>query len=110
MKKAGASELGLFATVLGVLSIAIPVAGFPFGIFLGSITGIILGILALVFGAKAGRQEKTAWSKAAMVTGIIGIIISILLLLWAVAFLAALAQKLAELQQQGFAQNAGALQ
>jgi len=110
MKKAGASELGLFAAFLGVLSIALPIAGFPFGIFLGSLTGIVLGILAIVLGVKAGKQEKTAWSRTALVTGIAGIIISLLLLAWALAFLAALAAKLAELEQQGVLSQLGASQ
>lgn len=110
MKKAGASELGLFAAVLGVLSIVIPIAAFPFGVFMGTFTGFVLGIIAIIMGVKAGRQGKTVWSKTAIVTGIIGIVLSIVLLVWAVAFLAAVGQKLIELQQQGLLEVPGAVQ
>lgn len=110
MKKEGASEIGLFAAVLGVLSIVIPLAGFPFGVFMGTFSGVILGIIAIVMGVKAGRQEKTVWSKTAIVTGIIGIVLSIILLVWAVSFLAAVGQKLIELQEQGLLDAPGVAQ
>ncbi|HVY01189.1 MAG TPA: hypothetical protein VHA12_00290 [Candidatus Nanoarchaeia archaeon] len=92
MKKEGASEsLGVFSTVLGVMSIALPLANFPLGIFFGSIVGFILSILALIFAYKS-----SSWRKPAFTLAIIGIILNVALFFWVFAFLSALGEQLAQ--------------
>ena len=92
MKKEGASEsLGLFSTVLGVMSIALPLASFPLGLFFGSIVGFVLAILALVFAYKS-----SSWRKPAFTLAIIGLLLNLALFMWIVAFLSALGKQLAQ--------------
>jgi ABC-type Fe3+-siderophore transport system permease subunit len=92
MKKEGASEnLGLFSTVLGVMSIALPLASFPLGLFFGSIVGFVLAILALVFAYKS-----SSWRKPAFTLAIIGILLNLSLFMWILAFLKALGEQLSQ--------------
>lgn len=97
MKKEGASEsIGLFSVILGIMSIALPLASFPFTLFFASIVGFILSITALVFAFKA-----TTWRRAAFTFAIIGIILNILSFFWVVAMIAGIVEYLSQLEQTG---------
>lgn len=105
MKKDGASEsLGVFSTTLGIVSIALPLAGFP---VFSSIVGLILAIVALVLAFKS-----TSWRKQAFTFAIIGIIINVLMFFWVIAFIIGIGKQIADLQQSGALDGvaAGAIQ
>lgn len=74
--------LGIAALVLGILAIATALfGGFP---------GIILGILAIIFGAvgmgraKKGRATNRGMALAGLITGVIGLVIGALILYFAI--------------------------
>jgi hypothetical protein len=101
MKKEGASEsIGVFAVVLGIMSVALPLASFPFTLFFACIVGFILAVTALVFAFKS-----STWRKAAFTFAIIGIILNILSFFWVVSIIAGLVDYISQLEQTGALQQ-----
>ncbi len=62
------NSFGVAAVVLGIMSI-----------MSGSLPGIVLGIISVVFSKKQEKSFKNKWSKAGFVLGIVGIILGLIL-------------------------------
>src|SRR3989338_2168014 len=98
MAREGATNnSGVFAVVCAVLSIITPIASFPFG-FIG---GLILGVLALIFGMKQATYSKNSWSTTAIILSIIGLVLNAIVLYGAITMINQVAARYAELQQSG---------
>lgn len=71
-KEEGDNSFGIASVVLGILSIVF-----------SSASGIILGIVGLIFSLKQKKRMKNSWSKAGFILNIIGIILGIIILIYA---------------------------
>ena len=65
------NSFGVASVVLGILSV-----------LLASLSGIILGIISLVFSQKQAINSANKWSRAGKILSIIGIIVGILTLVF----------------------------
>jgi len=96
-KESATNNSGVFAVVSAVLSILLPITSFP----LGFIGGFVFGILALIFGIKQAAYSRNAWSTAAMVLAVIGLILNAIVLYGVVTLIDQATARYAELQQSG---------
>ncbi len=71
------NDFGVVAVVLGVLSIIFT-----------SINGIILGLVGLGFTFKQIKVMKNKWSKAGLILNVIGIVLGVIVMIWAVKYAA----------------------
>lgn len=71
VKESVNNSSGITSVNLGILSII-------FALFT-PILGIVFGIISLIFGIKQHKSKKNSWSKAGMITSIIGILLSIII-------------------------------
>ncbi len=78
VKKKEDNTWGTWSMVLGILSIVL---------FMGPVIGIVSGILAIVFSNKQKKIKMTEQAKIGRITGIIGLVLSILYLIVIIAFL-----------------------
>ncbi|MBX4196905.1 hypothetical protein KW805_04930 [Candidatus Pacearchaeota archaeon] len=79
MKKEADNSFGVAGVVLSIMSI----------VFMGSpLAGLALGITALVFSNKQRKYASNQWSKSGRVLAIIGIVLSALLAIASIYYLA----------------------
>lgn len=90
---------GIAALVLGILSLI--------GAFFGGVGGIVLGLLAIVFGVlglrrvKARRADNKGMAITGLITGVLGLLLGIAILVFAVFLVQTTEECLTELQQTG---------
>lgn len=72
------NSLAVVSLVLGIISIVLGCCG--------SWIAIVLGIGGIVCAVMANKEEKTGMAKAGMICSIIGIILAIVVLIFAIAF------------------------
>ena len=97
MKNEGASEAtGIVSFILGLFSIL-----FSAQLPLGSVAGLLLAILGLIFGLIQLNKGKTSWAIWGIVLSIIGAITNILVFLWLAKLASAVAAKLEALKATG---------
>nr|MBQ6242304.1 hypothetical protein [Lachnospiraceae bacterium] len=77
------SVVGIFALVLGILSIVCAWFGY------GAIAGVIFGIVGIVLGAMGRKQAQTGVATAGFVCSLIGLILSAVRLVCVIACVAA---------------------
>ncbi len=82
------NSFGIAGVVLGILSIVF-----------SSITGVVLGIVGLVFSTKQNKIAKNKWSKAGKILNIIGIILGIILFIFALTSILKSQAFLSQVQQ-----------
>ena len=90
------NDLGIVGVVFGILSII-------FALF-QPISGFIIAIIGLVFSFKQNKVMRNKWSKAGIILGAIGIILSIIIVIVAFNFISSIANNpelLAQLQNVG---------
>jgi len=75
MAKEGDNSSGVVAVTFGILSI-----------ILASVPGVILGITALFFASAQKKKHANKWSKAGSILGIVGIILSLVILYVAIKY------------------------
>ncbi len=68
MKKEEDNSFGVAAVVIGILSIVS-----------GSLPGIVLGVIGVIFSKKQNKIMANKWSKSGFLLGVIGIILGIAL-------------------------------
>ena len=95
------NSCGVFALVMAVLSVILPVSAMPLGV----IGGLVLAVLGLIFGIIQARKAGNAWATSAIVISIIGLIVNIFFI---VALLAVVNSALSSLQQSGLLDQVGA--
>lgn len=61
--------------VLGIISVAAPIV---FSVY-GSVIGLVCGIIAIIMGSRARKEQPGGMSTAGFVLGIIGVVISSML-------------------------------
>jgi hypothetical protein len=71
----------------GVVSVVMGILALVLGVTSNQIAGIALAIIALIFSKKQKEIKPNNWSKAGKITGIIGIILNIILLVVAIIIL-----------------------
>ena len=87
------NSFGMLSVIFGILSVVLPIT-----LVLGSFSGLIFGILGLIFASIQRKRSKNSWSKAGIWLSIIGIILSIILIIF---FISAIADLANELQSSG---------
>ena len=90
------SSTGVVSFILGLLSIV-----FSIQLPLGSIAGLFLSILGLIFGIVQLTKGKNSWAIWGIVLSIIGVITNVLIFLWLVKLATAVVAKLEALQSSG---------
>ncbi len=83
----GGNGLGIASLILGILSI-------PFAFFISPL-GIILGILALIFGIIQRKKSPNGVATTGLVLGIIGALLSIVVIIIAVLLVATMFSSIA---------------
>jgi len=64
------NRFGFTSGVLGILAIVL--------VLLDSISGTILGILAIIFASIQLKKFKTSWAKAGLILGILAVVLAII--------------------------------
>jgi heme/copper-type cytochrome/quinol oxidase subunit 2 len=90
------NSAGIVSVIFGILSLVV------ISIFgLATISGIILGVIGLIFGIIQRKHSNNKWANWGIGISIIGIIINVLILIWLAATIAEFARQVQELQASG---------
>lgn len=101
MKKEEVSDsAGVVSFVLSILSIA-----FAVQLPLGSVAGILLAVLGLIFGLVQLNKGKNSWAVWGIVLSIISIIVNVMVLLWIAQLASEVIAKMQELKALGALPN-----
>jgi hypothetical protein len=86
---------GIASVVLGIVSIVNAIT------FLGSFSGLPLGIIGLIFGIIQAKSNRTKWSTAGIILCILGIIINIIIIALMVTAIIQILNQFQQLQASG---------
>ena len=90
------NSFGIIAFILGILSLL-----FSFGVLLGFIAGIILGVLGVIFSIVQFRKERNSLATWGLILSLAGIVLNILVAIWFMNILTQTLQQVQQLQSAG---------
>jgi predicted membrane protein len=104
MAKEGANNTnssGVFAVIMAILSILLPISALPFGF----VAGIPCALLGLIFGIVQVRKANNSWAVWAIVLSIIGLIVNTAIVIIILAAINEVSTQYQSLQQTGLIDN-----
>ena len=90
------SFTGVVSFILGLLSIV-----FSIQLPLGSVAGLLLAILGLIFGLVQFGKGKNSWAVWGIILSIVGAITNVLIFIWLAKLASVVVAKMQELQSSG---------
>ncbi len=90
------NSFGIASVILGILSLVCALA-----IIFGSLAGIILAIISLIFALKQRKIAKNSWAKWGIALSIIGLILNIVVFFILISTIVQYVKQIQELQASG---------